>query len=62
MAKDDDIIDDQQGTMVEEELSPRSGPWPEMHARPCDIFGKPLGKHRDGFLVTSESHLPRLDA
>lgn len=26
MAKDDDIIDDHQGTRVKEELSPRSGP------------------------------------
>jgi hypothetical protein len=61
MAKDDDIIDDHQGTRVEEERPPRPGPWRELRSRPCDICGKPLGKHRDGFLVTFEGPRPATD-
>jgi hypothetical protein len=45
MAKDDDFIDDHhQGTRVEEERSPRSGPMRELRSRPCDICGKPSRK------------------
>ena len=61
MARDDDIIDDHQGTRVEEERTPHSAPSPEMRTRPCDICGKPLGKHRDGFLVTYERPQPAAD-